>query len=62
VADADHAADVCFALMYSSLSHQLGVGRLPGNSQAADVEALIKDLSEVVLAYLTVGKRRRKRS
>jgi AcrR family transcriptional regulator len=61
VADADHAADVCFALMYSSLSHQFGVGRLPGNSESADLEALIKDLSAVLLAYLTASKRRRAR-
>ena len=61
VADADHAVDVCFALMFSSLSHHFGVGRLPGNVESGDVEAQIKDLAEVFLAYLAAGKRRRAR-
>ena len=61
VADADHAADVCFSLMFSAMSHHFGVGRLPGNDEPGDVETLIKDLADVFLAYLAASKRRRAR-
>jgi AcrR family transcriptional regulator len=62
--DAEHAAQVCFDIVYSSLSRHFGVGRLPGNEERGDLQLLIFDLSSVCMAYLTArhsGKAPRQR-
>ena len=52
-ADADHAAEVCFDVVYSALARHFGVGSIPGSASQGDLDTLIVDLSAVCLAYLT---------
>jgi AcrR family transcriptional regulator len=49
----EHAAQVCFDIIYSCLSRYFGVGRLPGNEDRGDLQLLVADLSNVCLAYLS---------
>jgi AcrR family transcriptional regulator len=59
--DAEHATQVCFDVVYSSLSRRFGVGHVPGHTDERDLNELVADLTAVCLAYLTSTQPRRRR-
>jgi AcrR family transcriptional regulator len=59
--DAEHAAAVCFDVIYSSLARYFGVGRFPSEKEPGELSDRIADLTDVCLAYLSIGKKGRRR-
>jgi AcrR family transcriptional regulator len=59
--DAEHAAAVCFDVIYSSLARYFGVGRFPSEKEPGELSDRVADLADVCLAYLSLGKKGRRR-
>jgi hypothetical protein len=56
--DAEHAVEVCFEVIYSSLSRYLGLGNVLHDMSEGDWNVLLADLTQIALLFLSGGRKR----